>query len=85
VQSDGGRVLAVTGVGPTLARAKLQAYSAVKEIRWLGAWCRKDISNKGLAHERQKLAEEPALDQQAATVGPDAGVATSGPPTEPSS
>jgi len=85
VQSDGGRVLAVTGVGPTLARAKLQAYSAVKEIRWLGAWCRKDISNKGLAHERQKLATEPALDQQTAAVGPDADVAASGPTTEPSS
>jgi phosphoribosylamine--glycine ligase len=60
VQSDGGRVLAVTAVGPSLARAKLQAYSAVKEIRWLGAWCRKDISDKGLAHERERLAAEAA-------------------------
>jgi len=85
VQSDGGRVLAVTAVGTTLARAKLQAYSAVKEIRWLGAWCRKDISNKGLAHERQKLATEPEIDQQAATVAPDAGAAASGPTTEPTS
>ena len=51
VQSDGGRVLAVTAVGPTLARAKLQAYSAVKEIRWQGAWCRKDISDKAMAYE----------------------------------
>ena len=55
VQSDGGRVLAVTAVAPSLARAKLQAYSAVKEIRWLGAWCRKDISDKGLARERELL------------------------------
>jgi len=58
VQSDGGRVLAVTAVGSSLARAKLQAYSAVKEIRWLGAWCRKDISDKGLARERELLASE---------------------------
>ena len=58
VLSDGGRVLAVTAVGSSLARAKLQAYSAVKEIRWLGAWCRKDISDKGLAHERDKVAAE---------------------------
>ena len=58
VQSDGGRVLAVTAFGPSLARAKLQAYSAVKEIRWLGAWCRKDISDKGLARERELLASE---------------------------
>ncbi|MFM8804457.1 MAG: phosphoribosylamine--glycine ligase, partial [Planctomycetia bacterium] len=56
VQSDGGRVLAVTAVGPTLARAKLQAYSAVKEIRWQGAWCRKDIADKGLAREREIAA-----------------------------
>jgi len=83
VQSDGGRVLAVTAVGPTLARAKLQAYSAVKEIRWLGAWCRKDISNKGLAHERQQLATEPAIDQQPVTVAPDAS-ASSDQTTEPS-
>jgi phosphoribosylamine--glycine ligase len=60
VLSDGGRVLAVTAIGPSLARAKLQAYSAVKEIRWLGAWCRKDISDKGLAHEREQLAAEAA-------------------------
>ena len=65
--SDGGRVLAVTAVGPTLARAKLQAYSAVKEIRWLGAWCRKDISDKGLARQREMLAaEEPAAEKLAA-------------------
>ena len=83
VQSDGGRVLAVTAVGPTLARAKLQAYSAVKEIRWLGAWCRKDISNKGLAHERQQLATEPAIDQQPVMVAPDAS-ASSDQTTEPS-
>jgi phosphoribosylamine--glycine ligase len=56
IVNDGGRVLAVTGVGPSLARAKLQAYAAVKEIRWLGAWCRKDISDKGLSRERELLA-----------------------------
>jgi len=66
VQSDGGRVLAVTAVAPSLARAKLQAYSAVKEIRWLGAWCRKDISDKGLARERELLL----ADEAAAAGGP---------------
>jgi len=34
--SNGGRVLG------------LQAYTAVKCIRWDGAWCRKDISDKAL-------------------------------------
>jgi phosphoribosylamine--glycine ligase len=66
VQSDGGRVLAVTAVGPTLARAKLQAYTAVKEIRWQGAWCRKDISDKGLTHERENLAAAQRADELAA-------------------
>ena len=33
---------------PPFAAAKLQAYTAVKCIRWPGAWCRKDISDKAL-------------------------------------
>ena len=73
VQSDGGRVLAVTAVAPSLARAKLQAYSAVKEIRWLGAWCRKDISDKGLARERELLL----ADDEASAAG------AAGEPAEP--
>jgi phosphoribosylamine--glycine ligase len=44
----GGRVLGVTALGDTIARAKLNAYTAVKQIRWPGAWCRKDISDKAL-------------------------------------
>ncbi|NBW95509.1 MAG: phosphoribosylamine--glycine ligase [Planctomycetia bacterium] len=51
IQNDGGRTLAVTAVGDSLARAKLLAYSAVREIRWPGAWCRKDISDKAAAFE----------------------------------
>ena len=56
VLADGGRVLAVTALGSTLARAKLQAYTAVKEIRWPGAWCRKDIADKGLRRGHELLA-----------------------------
>lgn len=48
VVTDGGRVLGVTGLGDSIAAAKLQAYTAVKAIRWDGAWCRKDISDKAL-------------------------------------
>ncbi len=48
VVTNGGRVLGVTAIGSTLAAAKLQAYTAVKAIRWDGAWCRKDISDKAL-------------------------------------
>jgi phosphoribosylamine--glycine ligase len=48
VVTNGGRVLGVTALGSTVAAAKLQAYTAVKAIRWDGAWCRKDISDKAL-------------------------------------
>jgi phosphoribosylamine--glycine ligase len=46
VLSNGGRVLGVTAMGDNISAAKLQAYKAVKNIRWSGAWCRKDISDK---------------------------------------
>ena len=46
VVTNGGRVLGVTALGPDISAAKLRAYQAVKFIRWDGAWCRKDISDK---------------------------------------
>lgn len=49
IVTDGGRVLGVTAVGENIAQAKLRAYQAVKLIRWEGAWCRKDISDKARA------------------------------------
>ena len=48
VVTNGGRVLGVTALGNSISAAKLQAYTAVKHIRWDGAWCRKDISDKAL-------------------------------------
>ncbi|MDR2114809.1 MAG: phosphoribosylamine--glycine ligase [Planctomycetaceae bacterium] len=48
--SNGGRVLSVTGLGDSVSEAKLTAYTAVKCIRWDGAWCRKDISDKALSY-----------------------------------
>lgn len=50
ILTDGGRVLGVTALGDDLAGAKLRAYQAVKCIRWDGAWCRKDISDKAQKH-----------------------------------
>ncbi len=44
--NSGGRVLGVTGLGETIPEAKRAAYSGVKCIRWDGAWCRKDISDR---------------------------------------
>ncbi|MEX2173420.1 MAG: phosphoribosylamine--glycine ligase [Pirellulaceae bacterium] len=49
VVTAGGRVLTVTALGNTIAAAKLQAYTAVKCIRWPGAWCRKDIADKAMS------------------------------------
>ncbi|MEM8865954.1 MAG: phosphoribosylamine--glycine ligase [Planctomycetota bacterium] len=49
IVNTGGRVLGVTALGDTIAKAKLAAYTAVKCIRWQGAWCRKDISDKALS------------------------------------
>ncbi len=48
VVTDGGRVLGVTAIGETISAAKLSAYTAVRAVRWPGAWCRKDISDKAL-------------------------------------
>ena len=67
VVADGGRVLAVTALGSSLARAKLQAYTAVRAIRWAGAWCRKDISDKGLNRERDLLVSEVTAEEPAAS------------------
>ncbi|MFT7644136.1 MAG: phosphoribosylamine--glycine ligase [Pirellulaceae bacterium] len=46
VINTGGRVLGVTALGDSISIAKLNAYTGVKCIRWQGAWCRKDISDK---------------------------------------
>ena len=51
IVTNGGRVLGVTAIADTISAAKLQAYRAVKCIRWDGAWCRKDISDKAIGQE----------------------------------
>ena len=48
VVTAGGRVLGVTALGDSVPGAKLNAYRGVKQIRWDGAWCRKDISDKAM-------------------------------------
>jgi phosphoribosylamine--glycine ligase len=50
IVSDGGRVLGVTALGSSISAAKLQAYTAVKCIRFAGGWCRKDISDRALEY-----------------------------------
>ena len=51
VVATGGRVLGVTALGNDITDAKRRAYQAVKCIRWDGAWCRKDISDKARLSE----------------------------------
>ena len=41
----GGRVLAVTGQGPTVAEARIQAYEAVSRLSWPGMQHRTDIAS----------------------------------------
>ncbi len=43
VVTDGGRVLAISGTGKSLAEARDQAYHAAEEINWEGLHFRKDI------------------------------------------
>jgi phosphoribosylamine---glycine ligase len=51
VITTGGRVLGVTALGDNIVDAKLRAYRGVKCIRWDGAWCRHDISDKARKHQ----------------------------------
>jgi phosphoribosylamine--glycine ligase len=48
----GGRVLAVTGRGRTVAEAQARAYEAVATIDWPGGYCRSDIGWRALAREK---------------------------------
>ncbi len=59
VVTGGGRVLGVTALGDSISAAKLQAYKAVKCIRWHGAWCRKDISDKALNPDAMRFRWKP--------------------------
>ncbi len=46
--TDGGRVLGVTGVGPTLPEAVTRAYAGMRAIQFEGMHFRKDISGRAL-------------------------------------
>lgn len=47
--TDGGRVLAVTALGDSLADAQTNAYTAVKKITWSNCYYRSDIGYKAIA------------------------------------
>lgn len=53
VQAAGGRVLAVTATGPSVAAAQAAAYAAVDQIDWPEGFCRRDIGWRAVAREEQ--------------------------------
>ncbi len=48
IVTSGGRVLGVTALGETIARAKSRAYEAVDKISFEGAYYRRDIADKAI-------------------------------------
>jgi phosphoribosylamine--glycine ligase len=46
--TNGGRVLGVTGLGKDIPRAIERSYEAVQKISWEGVHYRKDIGQKAL-------------------------------------
>jgi phosphoribosylamine--glycine ligase len=50
--ADGGRVLNVTALAPTLAEAQRRAYAAVDAIDWPEGFCRRDIGLRGVSDGR---------------------------------
>ena len=46
--ADGGRVLAVTALGTSLAEARDRAYRAVDRIEWPEGFCRRDIAARAV-------------------------------------
>ena len=50
--ADGGRVLAVTAIGASVAQAQSRAYAAVDAIDWPEGFCRRDIGWRAVARER---------------------------------
>lgn len=51
IVSSGGRVLAVTALGETVAIAQSKAYQAVGDITWKGAYHRRDIGYRAIERE----------------------------------
>jgi phosphoribosylamine--glycine ligase len=50
--ADGGRVLNVTAMAPTLTQAQSLAYSGVDAVRWADGFCRRDIGWRAVAREK---------------------------------
>ena len=53
VRTDGGRVLCVTALGEDAEQARTRAYAGCEEIRWGGAFYRRDIGARQRARPRE--------------------------------
>jgi phosphoribosylamine--glycine ligase len=60
VLTAGGRVLAVTGVGETLAEAAARAYAGVARVSFRGAHHRSDIGSRALSRPDSDPGAKPA-------------------------
>jgi len=49
IVSNGGRVLNVCGLGPTVKDAQARAYAAIERIHWPDGFCRHDIGWRAIA------------------------------------
>jgi phosphoribosylamine--glycine ligase len=54
--ANGGRVLAVTATGATVAEAQARAYAALDRIDWPEGFCRRDIGWRAVERERAETA-----------------------------
>jgi phosphoribosylamine---glycine ligase len=52
IVANGGRVLNISALGPTVGEAQARAYAAIARIRWPEGFCRKDIGWRAIARER---------------------------------
>lgn len=52
IVADGGRVLSVTAIGPTVAEAQKRAYAVVDRIDWPEGFCRRDIGWRAVLRPR---------------------------------
>ena len=54
ILANGGRVLGVSALAPTVAEARERAYAAVDRIRWPDGFCRRDIGQRALERTNDK-------------------------------
>jgi phosphoribosylamine---glycine ligase len=53
IVANGGRVLAVSALGETIAKARSRSYAAINRIQWPDGFCRTDIGARAIEHEHR--------------------------------